>query len=99
MKDKYQHYKGDYYHVMGIGKHSETNEEVVIYQNLHDKKIWVRPKAMFFENIKLNGHEFPRFKKVKMTFSKVLFNISVIILILALIAQGFILYKLFMLDY
>jgi len=49
---KYKHYKGKFYEVIGIAKHSETLEEMVVYQCLYDNeisKLWVRPKKEFEE--------------------------------------------------
>lgn len=65
---KYQHYKGHFYKVSGEAKHSETLEEMVIYECLYDNpegKIWVRPKKMFLENVEVNGQKIPRFKYIK----------------------------------
>ncbi|MFA7662613.1 MAG: DUF1653 domain-containing protein [Patescibacteria group bacterium] len=65
---KYQHYKGKQYEVIGLARHSETLEELVIYKALYtspefgDNALWVRPKAMFFDTINLDGQEIPRFK-------------------------------------
>jgi len=65
---KYKHYKGNMYQVIGIGRHSETLEEFVIYQALYNSKefgkdqIWIRPKKMFLENVIINGKEVPRFE-------------------------------------
>lgn len=67
---KYQHYKGNFYEVIGLAKHSETLEELVVYRALYDSKkfgknvLWIRPKLMFFENIIVNGKKIPRFKYV-----------------------------------
>lgn len=59
----YEHYKGNRYQVLAVGRNSETLEEVVIYQDLSDdEKVWVRPLAMFLETIVLNGEEVPRFR-------------------------------------
>jgi hypothetical protein len=61
----YQHTKsGKLYKVLGIAKHSETLEDLVVYETLYDNprsKLWVRPKAMFLEEIELNGQKVPRF--------------------------------------
>ena len=62
----YRHYKGKDYEVIGIGRHSETGESLVIYQALYGAKtIWVRPLSMFLENVQVNGITKPRFKKIK----------------------------------
>jgi hypothetical protein len=60
---KYKHYKGNEYEVIGIAKHSETLEELVVYRALYGKKqIWVRPVKMFLEKVGVNGKNVPRFK-------------------------------------
>lgn len=63
---KYQHSKtGNFYRVLGVAKHSETLEELVIYECLYENprsKIWVRPKKMFLEKVELEGKLVPRFK-------------------------------------
>lgn len=59
----YQHFKGKIYKVIGLARHSETLEDLVIYQAQYDKKqIWARPKKMFLEKVKINGKKVPRFK-------------------------------------
>ncbi len=63
----YQHYKGNKYIVLGVAKHSETLEELVVYVTLYENEessIWVRPLAMFTENVVVDGNSVPRFKKV-----------------------------------
>lgn len=64
----YKHYKNKEYRVIGTAWHSETLEEMVIYQALYDaggifgkSAIWVRPKKMFLEDIEYNGQIIPRF--------------------------------------
>lgn len=58
----YQHYKGPYYRVMEVAKHSETEEELVIYRALYGEKgVWARPLSMFVETIELDGELKPRF--------------------------------------
>ena len=49
----YQHYKGNYYRVIGIAKHSETLEDMVVYEALYscEQKLWVRPASMFEEAV------------------------------------------------
>lgn len=60
---KYRHYKGNEYEVIGVAKHSETLEELVVYRALYgDGQIWVRPFKMFRENLEVNGKKMPRFK-------------------------------------
>lgn len=62
-KGIYQHYKGNYYEVIDIAKHSETLEDMVIYRTLYgDFGLWVRPLAMFLEQIEINGKKIPRFR-------------------------------------
>ena len=57
----YKHYKGNVYEVIGIAKHSETLEEMVVYKSVVDGQIWVRPKEMFLENVEVEGKKIPRF--------------------------------------
>lgn len=59
---KYQHYKGNDYEVLGVAKHSETLEDMVVYQKLYDDHgLWVRPLAMFMEDVEIDGKKIPRF--------------------------------------
>ena len=66
----YQHYKGNQYKVLGIGHHSETLEELVIYEALYlspkfgKNALWVRPLKMFLEEVEVDGQNVPRFKKI-----------------------------------
>lgn len=62
---KYQHYKGGKYQIIGLAKHSETFEDMVVYEALYDNKlskIWVRPLASFLEEVEVDGKIVPRFK-------------------------------------
>ncbi|TKB44757.1 DUF1653 domain-containing protein [Thalassotalea mangrovi] len=62
---KYQHYKGACYQVLHVAKHSETEEEHVVYRTLYgDHSVWIRPLSMFIEDVNLDGNRVPRFKKV-----------------------------------
>lgn len=62
----YQHFKGNVYQVVGVGKHSETTEELVVYKGLYDGPhgygaIWLRPVAMFLGEARPG---IQRFKKI-----------------------------------
>jgi hypothetical protein len=60
----YTHYKGRDYEVIDVVTHSETQEELVLYRPLYGEgKLWVRPYAMFFETVVVDGTETPRFKR------------------------------------
>jgi hypothetical protein len=53
---RYRHYKGNDYDVIGIARHSETEEEMVVYRKLYgDHSLWVRPLTMFREQVEING--------------------------------------------
>lgn len=59
----YEHYKGNQYRVLGVARHSETLEEVVMYQAQYaDHSFWVRPVAMFYDEVEYNGERKPRFR-------------------------------------
>lgn len=60
----YEHYKGGLYEVLYVASHTETGEQLVVYQSLRDHRIWVRPATMFFENVVLGGARYPRFTKL-----------------------------------
>ena len=62
---RYRHYKGGEYEVMGVVRHSETLEPLVLYRPLDgDRGDWVRPPAMFFETVVIDGIAQPRFSRV-----------------------------------
>lgn len=69
-KGVYKHYKNLLVRVIGVGLHSETMEEVVIYEKLEDfsgfKKgsLWVRPLKMFTETVTVDGKKIPRFQYI-----------------------------------
>lgn len=65
---KYRHYKGQFYEVLGVVRHSETLEELVLYKALYENRtsaLWVRPIRMFLENVKVNGKPVPRFERFR----------------------------------
>ncbi len=60
---KYRHYKGKDYQVIGVAKHSETGEELVVCKKLYDDyAMWVRPYIMFIEEVEVGGKKVPRFE-------------------------------------
>jgi hypothetical protein len=61
----YSHYKGKKYEVIGVGRHTETSEELVVYRPLYESDVgyWVRPLAMFNEQVTINGESVSRFQK------------------------------------
>jgi cyclomaltodextrinase len=62
---KYKHYKGKQYQVIGIARHSETLEELVVYKALYQpegKNLWVRPFKMFMEDVEIDDKKMPRFE-------------------------------------
>lgn len=62
---KYQHYKGPLYEVLDVARHSETEEEMVVYRTLYgDFSLWVRPLDMFTEDVLFEGKRVKRFTYV-----------------------------------
>ena len=62
----YKHYKGNLYKVLGFAKHSETNEDLVIYMALYgDYCVWARTKHMWNEIVETNGKKYKRFELIK----------------------------------
>ena len=62
---RYRHYKGNEYTVLGVARHSETEEELIVYQQeFGDRSLWVRPKPMFLETVEIDGQEVARFQFV-----------------------------------
>ena len=62
-KGIYRHYKGNEYEVIALAKHSETEEQMVVYRALYGEYgIWVRPYEMFVEEVELDGVKVARFK-------------------------------------
>lgn len=68
----YRHYKNKPYRLLGTVRHSETLEEMALYETLYENdlgRLWVRPKAMFFENVEVDGLIKPRFEKINFEFA------------------------------
>lgn len=62
---KYRHYKGKDYEVIGVARHSETEEQMVVYRCLYgDYGLWVRPLSMFRETVEVAGEQVPRFARL-----------------------------------
>lgn len=74
-KGKYRHYKGGEYEVLGVCRHSETLEDIVVYRALYpvvesishygvygEGDLWARPLKMFLEKVEVNGKMIPRFE-------------------------------------
>lgn len=62
---RYRHYKGGEYEVVGVARHSETLEPLVVYRPLYNATgLWVRPYAMFFESVEHGGRARPRFAPI-----------------------------------
>ena len=62
----YRHYKGQDYQVIGVGHHTETLEEMVVYRALYgEHQLWVRPKSMFAGMVDFEGQNIKRFTKMQ----------------------------------
>ena len=60
---RYRHYKGHEYEVLGVARHSETEEEYVVYRALYGERgLWIRPIGIFLETLTVDGHACPRFQ-------------------------------------
>ena len=65
-KGRYRHYKGKEYLVIGVARHSETDEELVVYRaDYGDRGLWVRPMKMFLEKVERNGQQVDRFELIQ----------------------------------
>jgi len=69
-KGKYKHYKGHFYEVMGLVRHSEDESYLVLYRPLYVQKDgqqdwWVRPYSMFVESVEVDNVQIPRFELVE----------------------------------
>ena len=62
---RYRHYKGGEYEIVGVARHSETLEPMVVYRPLYNASgLWARPHAMFFEQVVIDGRRQARFERV-----------------------------------
>ncbi len=62
---KYRHFKGREYEVLFTARHSETEEEMVVYRMLYgDYSVWVRPASMWNETVEREGQSFKRFSYI-----------------------------------
>lgn len=62
---RYRHYKGKDYEVIGVARHSETEELFVVYRALYGERgLWVRPAAMFLDTVVVDGLSRPRFQRL-----------------------------------
>ena len=63
---EFRHFKGNLYRLEGFAKHTETQEEMVVYRALYGERgLWVRPAKMFFETIERDGKRMKRFELQK----------------------------------
>jgi len=63
---RYRHYKGKDYDVLGVARHSETEEEYVVYRQLYGEGgLWIRPKEMFLESVTVGRTSMPRFRRLE----------------------------------
>lgn len=63
---RYRHFKGMEYRVLALARHSETDEQLVVYrQEYGDGGVWARPLAMFLETVEHNGAAVPRFTELE----------------------------------
>ncbi|MCG3778726.1 MAG: hypothetical protein JW388_1451 [Nitrospira sp.] len=63
---RYRHYKNGYeYEVLEVARHSETEEEFVVYRALYGERgLWIRPLTMFLETVLVKGLPYPRFRRL-----------------------------------
>ncbi|MDP2641577.1 MAG: DUF1653 domain-containing protein [Candidatus Yanofskybacteria bacterium] len=59
---EYEHFKGHKAKVLGVAKHTETLEDFVVYEHVGTGELWVRPLAMFLEEVEVEGKRVPRFR-------------------------------------
>ena len=74
---RYRHYKDKEYSVLGVARHSETLEELVVYrQKYGENGLWARPKQMFSETVKVDGRDLPRFQPLGSSSAQVGENVK-----------------------
>ncbi len=62
----YKHFKGNLYEVYGVAKHSETNEDYVVYKALYgERHLWIRPVSMFEETVVKDNKQLKRFEYIR----------------------------------
>lgn len=62
---RYRHYKGKEYEVIGVARHSETEESYVVYRTRYGNfDLWIRPLTMFVEEVVVDGVTMPRFRYI-----------------------------------
>ena len=65
-KGIYRHFKGNNYRVIGVARHSESNDSLVVYQPLYgDHGLWVRPLEMFLQKVEVDGQVVSRFEFIE----------------------------------
>ena len=75
MEQYYRHFKGNIYRVLHIAKHSETLEDMVVYQAMYGERgVWVRPLSMFEEEIERDGKTIRRFSPISAEEAKIIIN-------------------------
>jgi hypothetical protein len=63
---RYRHFKGNEYEVVGVARHSETDEELVVYRpDYGEQGLWVRPKDNFLDTVEVDGRRMPRFTPIE----------------------------------
>lgn len=60
-KGKYKHFKGSTYEVLGVGIHTETKEQMVVYKEENTQQLWIRPLHNFLEEVEKDGKKVKRF--------------------------------------
>jgi hypothetical protein len=81
MKPLYRHYKNKLYKYLGVARHSETLEELALYEALYENKqgqIWVRPKEMFFEKVVIENQEQDRFAPQEIIVTPLKINLELL---------------------